>query len=62
MFTRSMTSTMTGRAAAARRLRRRAGSTARLYCHTNGCTTTMVVDADGATAHCPICGATRRIG
>lgn len=62
MLTRSMTATMTGRAAAARRLRRRTGATTHLYCHTNGCTTFMVLDPTEGIARCPVCGATRRIG
>ena len=60
MLTRSMTTTMSGRAAAARRLRRRATSLGgRLYCHTNGCTTYLAIDADAGIARCPVCGATR---
>jgi hypothetical protein len=57
-----MTTAVTGRAAATRRLRRRAASaSSRIYCSTNGCTTFMVVDAEAATARSPVCGAVRRL-
>jgi len=63
MLTRSMTTTMTGRAAAARRMRRRAtsASASRLYCATNGCTTYLVIDPNASVARCPVCQATRRL-
>jgi hypothetical protein len=47
-----------------RRLRRRAAATSaayRPYCGTNGCTSFLVIDAEGQGAHCPICGYTRRL-
>jgi hypothetical protein len=63
MLTRSMTSTMSGRAAAARRLRRRASATSgRRYCPTNGCATFMTIDLEAGLATCPVCHAVRRIG
>jgi hypothetical protein len=63
MLTRSMTATVTGRAAAARRLRRRATTVSgRLYCITNGCTTFLVIDPESGSARCPVCQATRRNG
>jgi hypothetical protein len=63
MLTRSMTTTMSGRAAAARRLRRRAASAnGRLYCITNGCATFMTVDLETGVARCPVCQAVRRLG
>jgi len=62
MLTRSMTTSMSGRAAAARRLRRRTVSaTGRMYCSTNGCTTFMVVETDASVARCPVCGAVRHL-
>ena len=62
MLTRSMTTTMTGRAAAARRMRRRASTaSAHLYCATNGCTTYLVIDPERGIARCPVCQAVRRI-
>jgi hypothetical protein len=47
------------RAQAQRRLRRAAGR--RLFCSTNGCTTYLVLDADGRRANCPICGLRRSL-
>ncbi len=44
-----------------RRARRRRGPTRDLYCRTNGCTTFLVLDPNGTTATCPVCGARRRI-
>jgi hypothetical protein len=62
MLSRSMTATMSGRAAAVRRLRRRTVSTSgRLYCMTNGCTTYMVIDSAAGIARCPVCQAVRRV-
>ncbi|MFI5254584.1 MAG: hypothetical protein ACHQ15_03925 [Candidatus Limnocylindrales bacterium] len=50
------------RQSAMRRLQRRGRPTApRLYCRTNGCTTTMQLDAQTGIAACPVCGARRRI-
>ncbi len=62
MLSRSMTATMSGRAAAARRLRRRvASATSRIYCRTNGCATYLVVDAATGIARCPVCQAVRQL-
>jgi hypothetical protein len=53
---------MSGRAAAARRLRRRTIPTSwQLYCVTNGCTTFMVIDPAAGIARCPVCQAVRRV-
>jgi hypothetical protein len=40
----------------ARRRRRRQLSDPRLYCGTNGCPTTLVLDPRSGIASCPICG------
>lgn len=68
MLTRSATArrpvaplALAGRAADARRLRRRLAADARLYCATNGCTTTLQLDPATGRATCPICGYHRRI-
>jgi DNA-directed RNA polymerase subunit RPC12/RpoP len=37
------------------------GTDPRLYCATNGCATTLRLDAAGGVAACPICGYRRRI-
>jgi hypothetical protein len=42
-------------------MRRRAVAATRLYCSTNGCTSFLVIDDSGSTAHCEICGYTRRL-
>jgi hypothetical protein len=44
-----------------RRLRRRAATSARPYCSTNGCTSYLTVDPASGIAHCEICGYTRRL-
>jgi endogenous inhibitor of DNA gyrase (YacG/DUF329 family) len=33
----------------------------RPYCSTNGCTSFLIIEAEGRAAHCPICGYTRRM-
>jgi hypothetical protein len=60
MMSRSTQSSVTGRASAMRRLRRRASATAQFYCATNGCTSYLELDPLGGVARCPICGYTRR--
>ncbi len=63
MMTRSTTSSVTGRASAMRRLRRRASaasSATRLYCRTNGCASFLDVDPTTGVAQCLICGYVRR--
>lgn len=47
-------------AEARRRHRRLLGDT-RLYCGTNGCPTTLNLDARAGVASCPICGFRRRV-
>jgi hypothetical protein len=50
-----------GRASAMRRQRRRLANVGRLYCPTNGCASFLIVDPDGLTAACAICGFVRHI-
>ena len=52
---------LAGRAADARRQRRRLGDDRRLYCGTNGCPTTLAFDPRTGVAACPICGFARRL-
>jgi hypothetical protein len=52
---------LAGRAADARRQRRRQAGDARLYCGTNGCPTTLRRDPATGVAACPICGFARRL-
>jgi hypothetical protein len=60
MMTRSTQSSITGRASAMRRLRRRAAATSHLYCGTNGCTSYLELDVRTGVARCVICGYVRR--
>jgi hypothetical protein len=52
---------LASRTAEARRRRRRGAGDARFYCGTNGCPTTLMLDARTGVAACPICGYRRRI-
>lgn len=61
MLSRATTNAVAFRASSMRRMRRRAAHATRLYCATNGCTSFLVVDETGNTAHCEICGYTRRL-
>jgi hypothetical protein len=61
MLSRSMTTSVVGRAGAIRRQRRRRGASRRPYCATNGCASFLEVDPATGTASCPICGYTRRL-
>ena len=61
MLSRATTNAVAHRASSMRRLRRRAVNSHRLYCATNGCTSYLVVDELGSTAHCEICGYIRRL-
>jgi hypothetical protein len=60
MMSRTTQSSVTGRASAMRRLRRRASAASHLYCSTNGCTSYLELDPQGGVARCPICGYVRR--
>jgi len=60
MMSRSTQSSVTGRASAMRRLRRRATAANHLYCATNGCTSYLELDPLARVARCPICGFVRR--
>lgn len=61
MLSRSTTNAVAYRASSMRRMRRRAAQATRLYCSTNGCTSYLVIDETASTAHCEICGYTRRL-
>jgi hypothetical protein len=60
MLSRTYQSSITGRLAASRRMRRRSQAT-RLYCRTNGCTSFLELHPEGGIATCPVCGYSRRI-
>lgn len=61
MLSRATTNAVAHRASSMRRMRRRAAHASRLYCSTNGCTSFLVIDESNSTAHCEICGYTRRL-
>jgi hypothetical protein len=60
MLSRSLQTSVAGRSASMRRLRRRT-SGGRLYCRTNGCPSTLVIDPVRNVAYCEVCGYTRRL-
>jgi hypothetical protein len=60
MMSRSTQSSVTGRASAMRRLRRRSTAASHPYCATNGCTSYLDLDPVTREARCPICGYVRR--
>jgi hypothetical protein len=60
MMSRSTQSSVTGRASAMRRLRRRSTAASHLYCATNGCASYLELDPVSRVARCPICGYVRR--
>jgi len=64
MMSRSTTSSVTGRASAMRRMRRRThavSTSSRLFCGTNGCASFLDLDPETGTATCHICGYVRRV-
>jgi hypothetical protein len=64
MMTRSTQASVTGRASAVRRMRRRsfaANSNSRLFCGTNGCASLLDLDPETGKAVCHICGFVRII-
>ncbi len=60
MLSRTYQSSIAGRSASIRRLRRRSQAI-RLYCRTNGCATILELHPEGGIATCPRCGDSRRI-
>jgi hypothetical protein len=60
MLSRTYHSSVVGRSASIRRMRRRSMST-KLYCRTNGCTSFLELQPDRGIAVCPVCGFTRRL-
>jgi hypothetical protein len=61
VLSRSTTASLTGRASAMRRLRRRSAATGELYCRTNGCASFLQLDPATGVATCPICGYRRHL-
>ena len=60
MLSRTHHSSVVGRSASIRRMRRRSMST-KLYCRTNGCTSFLELMPERGIAVCPVCGFTRHI-
>jgi hypothetical protein len=60
MLTRTHHSSVIGRSASIRRMRRRSMST-KLYCGTNGCTSFLELQPELGRAVCLVCGFTRHI-
>ena len=60
MLTRTHHSSVVGRQASIRRMRRRSMST-RLYCRTNGCTSFLELNPERGVATCPVCGYFRKL-
>jgi hypothetical protein len=60
MLSRTYHSSVVGRSASMRRMRRRSISR-RLYCRTNGCTSFLELHPEGGIATCPVCGYSRRL-
>ncbi|HEX8025663.1 MAG TPA: hypothetical protein VF484_05635 [Candidatus Limnocylindrales bacterium] len=61
MLSRTLHSSVVGRSASMRRLRRRTEGSHRLLCNTNGCATYLELDLDRGLATCPVCGYRRRL-
>ena len=61
MLSRTYQSSMVGRSASIRRMRRRSLATTRLYCRTNGCTSFLELFPERGMAVCPVCSFTRRL-
>ena len=61
MLSRATTNAVAYRSSSMRRMRRRVVNANRLYCNTNGCTSFLVVNEAAGTAHCEICGYTRKL-
>jgi hypothetical protein len=60
MLSRTYQSSMNGRSASIRRMRRRSMAI-RLYCRTNGCTSFLELQPERGLAVCPVCGYSRRL-
>ena len=61
MLSRNLQTSVVGRSASIRRMRRRTTATSRIYCSTNGCTSFLEIDPENHRAVCPVCGYERRL-
>jgi hypothetical protein len=60
MLSRTHHSSVVGRSASIRRMRRRSHVN-RLYCRTNGCASFLELDRERRVAVCPVCGYSRTL-
>jgi hypothetical protein len=60
MLSRTYHSSVVGRSASIRRMRRRSNVN-RLYCRTNGCASFLELDPERRVAVCPVCGYSRTL-
>ncbi len=60
MLSRTHHSSLAGRSASIRRMRRRSQAT-KLYCRTNGCASILEIHPEGGIASCHVCGYSRRL-
>jgi transcription elongation factor Elf1 len=60
MLSRTHQSSIAGRSASIRRMRRRSQTT-RFYCRTNGCASILEIHPEGGIASCRVCGYSTRI-
>jgi hypothetical protein len=60
MLSRTAHSSVVGRSASIRRMRRRSMTT-QMYCRTNGCTSFLELYPERGLAVCPVCGYSRRL-
>jgi hypothetical protein len=61
MLSRTYQSSVVGRSASIRRMRRRSMTTSKLYCRTNGCTSFLELHPERGIAVCPVCGYIRNL-
>jgi hypothetical protein len=61
MLSRTYQSSVVGRSASIRRMRRRSTASGRMYCGTNGCASFLTIDPERKLAVCEVCGYTRRL-
>lgn len=61
MLSRTYHSSVVGRSASIRRMRRRSMTNSKLYCRTNGCTSFLEVKPELGIAVCPVCNYTRHL-
>lgn len=61
MLSRTYHSSVVGRSASIRRMRRRSLTNSKLYCRTNGCTSFLELQPERGIAVCPVCGYTKHL-